>query len=172
MKDKSAHSSAAQAPLAASGPTRSPSWNILKKCLQVGGIATAAMVLAAFIFTDKHGVLSVLCGSLVVIVFFAFSLLVAHVFGRNRPQAVMSIFFMSYLVKVIAFSAILFALGAPSWLNKPWFAGAAIAAVLVWQATEVVIFSKQRFLLFDDSGSSSSPHYDAVDRGNDEGSRA
>lgn len=151
MKDASANNSAAPRSLTASGPTASPSWNILKKCLQTGGIATVVMALAAFIFTDMPGVISVLCGAVVVMLFFALSLFAAHVFGRNRPKAVMSIFFMSYIVKVFGFSAILFALAAPSWLNKPWFAGAAVASVLVWQATEVVIFSKQRFLLFDDS---------------------
>lgn len=151
MKDKSAPYSAAHEPLPVSGPSASPSWNILKKCLAFGGIAAVAMVVPAFIFTDVHGVISVLCGAAVVMVFFALSLFAAHVFGRSRPQAIMSIFFISYIVKVFGFSAVLFALAAPSWLNKPWFAGAAVASVLVWQATEVVIFSKQRLLLFDDS---------------------
>ena len=151
MKDESAHYSAAQAPFAASGPTASPSWNILKKCLLVDGIAVAVMVLLAFIFTDADGVASVLFGSLLVISFFGLSLLVGHLFSRKMPQAVMGIFVMTYFVKVVGFAAVLFAMGTPGWLNKPWFAGAAVACVLLWQATEVVIFSKQRFLIFDES---------------------
>ncbi len=70
------------------------------------------------------------------------------------PQAVMGIFVMTYFVKVVGFAAVLFALGTPTWLNKPWFAVAAVVCVLLWQATEVVIFSRQRFLLFDEDAES------------------
>ena len=150
MKDKSAQHGAARGPLTASGPTASPSWNILKKCLLVGGIAVIIMVCLAFIFTDSDGVLSVLFGSLLVMVFFGLSLFVGHIFSQKMPSAVMGIFVMTYFVKVVGFAAVLFAMGTPGWLNKPWFAGAAVASVVLWQATEVVIFSKQRFLLFDD----------------------
>lgn len=150
MKDKSARYSAARGALPASGPSASPSWNILKKCLLVVGIATAAMVVPAAIFTDSNGVPSVLFGSLLVMAFFGLSLLVGHISSKRMPSAVMGIFVMTYFVKVVGFAAVLFALGTPTWLNKPWFAGAAVAAVLLWQATEVVVFSKQRFLFFDE----------------------
>ena len=146
MKDNSA----ARGHLTVSGPTESPSWNILKKCLAVDGLAVIVMVVAAFIFTDTDGVLSVLFGSALVIAFFGLSLLVGHLVSKKMPDAVMGIFVITYFVKVIGFAAVLFAMGTPGWLNKPWFAGAAVACVLVWQATEVVIFSKQRFLFFND----------------------
>ncbi len=151
MKDASANNSAERGPLTASGPTASPSWNILKKCLLVAGVAVLVIVVLAFIFTDVHGVLSVLFGSLLVIVFFGLSLLVGHIVGKRMPSAVMGVFVMTYFVKVIGFAAVLYAMGTPGWLNKPWFAGAAVAVVLLWQATEVVNFTKQRFLLFDES---------------------
>ncbi|WP_315913102.1 hypothetical protein [Arthrobacter sp. lap29] len=157
MKDTSAHHSAARRPLTASGPTASPSWNILKRCLLVDGIAVLIMVVVAYVFTDVHGVLSVLFGSLLVIAFFGLSLLVGHLFSKRMPGAVMGIFVMTYFVKVVGFAAVLFALGTPTWLNKSWFAGAAVAAVLLWQATEVIIFSKQRFLIFDESAVEGSP---------------
>lgn len=151
MKDTSAQASAARGPLQASGPTTSPSWNILKKCLLVDSIAVVAMVVAAFIFADLDGVLSVLFGSALVMTFFGLSLLVGHLVSRRNPSAVMGTFVMTYFVKVVGFAAVLLALGTPTWLNKPWFAGAAVVCVLLWQATEVVIFSKQRFLVFDES---------------------
>ena len=150
MKDKSARNSAVRGQLTASGPTASPSWNILKKCLAVDGIAVAMMVVLAFIFTDADGVFSVLFGSALVVAFFGLSLLVGHIFSQRMPEAVMGIFVMTYFVKVVGFAAVLFAMGTPGWLNKPWFAGAAVACVLIWQATEVVIFSRQRFLFFND----------------------
>ncbi|SED93346.1 ATP synthase protein I [Arthrobacter alpinus] len=151
MKDASANNSAERGPLTASGPTASPSWNILKKCLLVAGAAVVIMVVLAFIFTDVQGVLSVLFGALLVIVFFGLSLLVGHIVGKKMPSAVMGVFVMTYFVKVVGFAAVLYAMGTPGWLNKPWFAGAAVATVLLWQATEVVNFTKQRFLVFDES---------------------
>ncbi|MHA7176639.1 hypothetical protein ACX80D_08290 [Arthrobacter sp. Sr24] len=160
MKDASAHDShdsAAPKPPMASGPTASPSWNILKKCLLVDGVALIVMVVLAQIFTDIDGVISVVFGSLLVITFFGLSLLVGHLVGKRMPQAVMGTFVMTYFVKVVGFAAVLFALGTPTWLNKSWFAGAAVVAVLAWQACEVVIFSKQRFLVFDESAVAPSP---------------
>ena len=162
MKDTSAQHSAARPPIEASGPTASPSWNILKKCLLVDGIAVVIMVVAAFVFTDLDGVISVLFGSLLVMAFFGLSLFVGHLFSKRMPSAVMGIFVITYFVKVVGFAAVLFALGTPTWLNKPWFAGAAVVAVLAWQATEVVIFSKQRFLLFDETAAGASPDGEAT----------
>lgn len=136
--------------LAASGPTESPSANILRKCLAVDGLALVIMALLAGLLSDLHGALSVVLGGLLVMVFFGLSLLAAHVFGKRRPQALISIFFMSYFVKVLGFAAVLFAVGTPEWLNKPWFLGSAVVSVLLWQAVEVWTFSKQRFLRFDE----------------------
>lgn len=150
MKDHSALNRAAQTALPASGPTRSPSANILRRCLLVDGLALAVMAALAGILSDLHGVLSVALGSSLVMVFFGLSLVAAHVFGRRRPQALISIFFMSYFVKVLGFATVLFAVGTPEWLDKPWFLGSAVVAVLLWQAVEVWTFSQQRFLRFDE----------------------
>lgn len=155
MKDKSTRNGAAAGHVVAAGPSESPSWNILKKCLLVDGLAVVIMAVLALIFTDSDGVLSVVFGSLLVMAFFGLSLLVGHIFSKRMPRAVISIFFMTYFVKVVGFAAVLFAVGTPDWLNKPWFLAGAVVCVLLWQATEVVIFSRQRFLLFDDSADSS-----------------
>lgn len=157
MKDKSSSNSAAHEPLAVSGPSESPTWDILKKCLAVDGIAVVVMVVLAFIFTNVDGVVSVLFGSVLVMAFFGLSLLVGHLVSKRMPDAVMGVFVLTYFVKVVGFAAILFALGTPSWLNKTWFAGAAVACVLIWQATEVVIFSKQRHLVFNDLPAPAAP---------------
>ncbi len=156
MKDKSALNGAAPAVMAAAGPTTSPSANILRKCLLADGLALVLMAAMAWIFTDLQGALSVVLAFLLVIIFFGLSLLAAHVFGRSRPQALISIFFMSYFVKVLGFAAVLFTVGTPNWLNKPWFLGSAVVAVLLWQGVEVWVFSKQRFLRFDDPAATSS----------------
>ncbi|ALE92587.1 hypothetical protein AOC05_10165 [Arthrobacter alpinus] len=150
MTDKSAINGAARGQNFASGPSAGPSWNILKKCLGVGLLGLAVMAILAFFFTDVHGMLSVLFASLLVMAFFGLSLLVGHLVAKRKPQAVMNAFFLSYIVKVFGFAGVLLSLGVPTWLNKPWFAGSAVVSVLLWQATEVVVFSKQRFLLFNE----------------------
>lgn len=164
------HNGAALGHVTASGPTESPSWNILKKCVAVDGLAVIVMVVLAFIFTNMDGVLSVLFGSLLVIAFFGLSLLVGHLFSKKMPEAVMGIFVMTYFVKVVGFAAVLFAMGTPGWLNKPWFAGAAVACVLIWQATEVVIFSRQRFLFFNDVPAPAKEAHDSAPDNEGEGS--
>lgn len=156
MKDKGASNSAVRGPLTVSGPSVSPSLSILKKCLFFGGFGILAMVVLAFIFTDVAGVLSVLFGSLLVVTFFGLSLVVVHLVGKKMPSAVMGVFVLTFLVKAVGFAAILFALGSPDWLNKPWFAGAAVVSVLLWQAGEIAGFLKQRFLFFDEDASNGS----------------
>lgn len=169
MKDKSAVNGAARGQIPASGPSTSPSANILKKCLLVGVGGLVVMMVLALVFTDAHGVLSVVFGSLLVMAFFGLSLLVGHIVAKRKPKAVMNAFFLSYIVKVFGFAAVLLSLGVPTWLNKPWFAGAAVASVLLWQATEVVVFSKQRFLLFNEDapGTTTRPG-DSKDTPNDQ----
>ena len=157
MKDHRAPNGAAPRALSVSGPTPSPSANILRRCLLVDGLALLVMALLAGIFSDLHGVLSVVLGTVLVMVFFGLSLLAAHLFGRRRPQALISIFFMSYFVKVLGFAAVLFAVGTPDWLDKPWFLGSAVAAVLFWQGVEVWTFSQQRFLRFDEPATAQRP---------------
>lgn len=157
MKEKATAHTAGHVSLATSGATASPSWNILKSCLLIDGLALGATAVAALIITDSAAALSVVAAAVLVMLFFGLSLFAAHVFGKRHPQALVSIFFASYFVKVMGFGAILFALGTPDWLNKPWFLGASIAAVVIWQAVEVVIFSKQRFLRFDDAPSAKTP---------------
>lgn len=162
MKDTRAHHGAEREPLTVSGPTASPSWNILKKCLAVDGIAVVILAVLAFIFADLNGVYSVLFGALLVMTFFGLSLLVGHLVSLRMPDAVMGTFVMTYFVKVVGFAAVLLAMGTPLWLNKPWFAGTAVVAVLLWQATEVVIFSRQRFLFFNELQTPASPAEEPV----------
>ena len=150
MKDKSAPRGAVRGPVGVSGPSATPWLNILKKCLLVAAAATAALAVAALIVTGWLGAGSVAFGSVVVVAFFGLSLLVGHLFSKRMPKAVMGIFMMTYIVKVLGFGAVLLALGTPTWLNKPWFAGAAVVSVLLWQATEVITFSRQRLQLFND----------------------
>jgi ATP synthase protein I len=150
MKDQSADDGAARGYVTASGPTATLWLNILKKCLLVSGAAVVIMAILALIFKGAAGVGSVVFGAVVVVAFFGLSLLVGHFYGKRNPSGAIGVFIVTYLVKVVGFAAVLFALGAPSWLSGPWFAITAVVVVVLWQATEVVTFGKQRLQLYND----------------------
>ena len=164
MKDKSARPGAPRGPVGVSGPSATPWLNILKKCLLVAAVATAALAVAALIVTGWPGVGSVVFGSVVVVAFFGLSLLVGHIYGRKNPSGAIGVFMVTYLVKVVGFAVILFTLGTPTWLNGAWFATAGVVVVLLWQATEVFTFSRQRLQLYNDPVEPTT----APDRGKDQ----
>lgn len=116
----------------------------------VAAAATVALAAAALIVSGWSGAGSVVLGSVVVVAFFGLSLLVGHVYGRKNPSGAIGVFMVTYLVKVVGFAVVLFTLGAPTWLNGPWFAAAGVVVVLLWQGTEVVTFSRQRLQLYND----------------------
>lgn len=150
MKDKRAPHGAVRGPVQTAGPSATPWLNILNKCLLVAAAATVALAVAALAVTGWSGVGSVVFGSVVVVAFFGLSLLVGHIYGRKNPSGAIGVFMVTYLVKVVGFAVILFTLGAPTWLNGPWFATAGVVVVLLWQATELVTFGRQRLQLYND----------------------
>lgn len=150
MKDKSAARGVARGHVEVSEASATPWLNILKMCLLVSAAAVVVLAVLALIITGWPGVGSVALGALVVVAFFGLSLLVGHIYGKKNPSGAIGVFMITYLVKVVGFAVILFTLGAPSWLNGPWFATAGVVVVLLWQATEVVTFSRQRLQLYND----------------------
>jgi ATP synthase protein I len=82
--------------------------------------------------------------------FFAISLLIGHVVGRNNPSGAIGLFVATYFVKVVGFAVVLFAIGAPAWLHAQWFLIGAVVAVVFWQAAEIYGFSKARLQIYND----------------------
>jgi ATP synthase protein I len=134
----------------AAEPTASPWLRMLLSCLTVTGILVVLLAAAAAVFAGWSGALSALFGAAVVVAFFSLSLLVGHFVGRRNPSGAIGAFMFTYLVKVVGFAALLIFLGAPAWLDRTWFFVTAVAGVLVWQATEVIVFSRTRHQLFSD----------------------
>ncbi len=133
-----------------SGPTSSPWLRILAYC-SVSAVAVVVILTAvAAVTSGGAGVLSVLFGAAIVVLFFGISLLVGHFVGRKNPSGAIGIFLVTYLVKVVGFAAVLFFYGAPGWLDGTWFFTAAVVTVLLWQGTEVVAFSRTRHQLYND----------------------
>ncbi|NUP73488.1 MAG: hypothetical protein HOQ07_02355 [Sinomonas sp.] len=120
--------------------------------LCTGVTVSLALVLAlvAWLGTGAAAGGSVLFSAAVVVAFFVISLLVGHVVGRRNPSGAIGVFAVVYLVKIVGFAALLLWIGTPAWINAPWFGGAGIATVVVWQATELWGFSRVRLQIFND----------------------
>ncbi|HSU72147.1 MAG TPA: hypothetical protein VLI70_11865 [Micrococcaceae bacterium] len=136
--------------LVVSGPTSSPWLRMLAYCSAAAGAAVVIACVVSVIVAGGAAALSAVFGAVVVVVFFALSLLVGHFVGRRNPSGAIGMFLATYLVKVVGFAVVLYFIGTPSWLDGTWFFITAVAAVLVWQATEVFVFSRLRLQLFND----------------------
>ena len=136
--------------LVVSGPTSSPWLRILAYCSIAAGIVVVIACVLAAIVSGGGAALSAVFGAAVVVLFFALSLLAGHFVGRKNPSGAIGVFLVTYLVKVVGFAVVLFFIGAPNWLDGTWFFITAVAVVLVWQGTEVFVFTRLRLQLFAD----------------------
>jgi ATP synthase protein I len=116
-----------------SGPTRSLWLGLLGLSSAVAGGALVLTGVVAALLNGWTGVVSSSLGGLLVVVFFAISLLIGHFVGRNNPSGAVGLFVATYFVKVIGFAVVLF-----------------VVAVVTWQAAEIYGFSKARLQIFND----------------------
>ncbi|MFI2563297.1 hypothetical protein [Paenarthrobacter sp. NPDC018779] len=121
---------------------------LLSTC--VAAIAAAVTSVIAAVLDGGPASLSTAAGALLVMLFFAISLLIGHFVGRNNPSGAIGLFVATYFVKVVGFAVVLFALGRPDWLNGRWFLIGAVVSVVAWQAAELYGFSKARLQIFND----------------------
>ncbi len=133
-----------------SGPTRSLWLRLLAVSSAAGAGAIILAGIPAAILNGPDGVMSSSLGGLLVMAFFAISLLVGHFMGRNNPSGAIGMFVATYFVKVVGFAVVLFVIGAPAWLHGRWFLIGAVATVVLWQAAEIYGFSKARLQIYND----------------------
>jgi ATP synthase protein I len=133
-----------------SGPTNSLWLRILLRCLLVTVSALLVAVLVAFMLRGGSAAASAAFGYAVVALFFGVSLLIGHFVGRSNPSGALGIFVVTYAIKVVGFAAVLFFIGAPPWLDRAWFFGSAVGAVILWQVVEVAVFARARHQLYND----------------------
>jgi ATP synthase protein I len=133
-----------------SGPTRSLWLRLLLLSSAAGAVAIVLAGVPALILDGANGVMSSTFGGLLVMLFFAISLLVGHFMGRNNPSGAIGLFVATYFVKVVGFAVVLFVIGAPAWLHGRWFLIGAVATVVLWQVAEVYGFSKARLQIYND----------------------
>lgn len=121
------------------------------------GVVLAA---AAWLATGPAAAGSVAFSAVVVIAFFAISLLVGHFVGRRNPAGAIGVFAVVYLIKIVGFAALLIWIGTPAWINPQWFGATGIVTVVLWQAVELWGFSRVRLQIFsdpEDAGGATSP---------------
>lgn len=111
------------------------------------------MLLAAgaVAFSGPAAAASVALAAVIVIAFFALSLIAGHLVGRRNPSGAIGVFAVVYVLKIVGFAAILLWIGTPAWISRPWFGAAGIVTVVVWQAAELYAFSRLRLQIFDDA---------------------
>ncbi|MEB7448511.1 hypothetical protein ACFVRT_00460 [Arthrobacter koreensis] len=137
--------------ISASGPTDAPWLRILGTSLAWTGIPAAAAAAAALIAgPGPAGAASVAAGWGLIALFFGLSLVVGHVVGRKNPSGAIGMFAVTYAVKVVGFAVALWSVGVPEWLERPWFAFAALGTVVIWQVAEIRAFSRTRQLIYND----------------------
>ena len=137
-------------PVGVAGPTKSLWLRLLLISSAAGAGAILLTGIPALILDGATGALSSTFGGLLVMLFFAISLLVGHFMSRSNPSGAIGMFVATYFIKVVGFAAVLFVLGAPVWLHSRWFVIGAVATVVLWQAAEVYAFSKARLQIYND----------------------
>ena len=139
--------------LSVSGPTTAPWLRILKTALLWTVLPAAAAAALSLLGPGITGAASVGAGWALIALFFGISLLVGHVVGRSNPSGAIGMFAVTYAVKVVGFAVILWMFGVPAWLERPWFAFAALGTVVIWQTAEIFAFSRTRQLIFSEAPS-------------------
>ena len=95
------------------------------------------------------GVLGALVGAGLVIVFFTIGLLVMRRTARLRPDAVMGVVMITYVVKVAVLAVLLVLLKDVSWMSSRHFALTALLCTVVWLTFEVRAFTRMRIFHVD-----------------------
>ena len=137
--------------ISVSGPTDAPWIGILKTSLLWTAVPALAAACVALAGPGINGAFSVAAGWALIVLFFGISLLVGHVVGRKNPSGAIGMFAVTYAVKVVGFAAVLWMVGVPQWLERPWFAYAALGTVVIWQVAEIRAFSRTRQLIYSDA---------------------
>lgn len=142
--------SSGNGPVGVSGPTKSLWLRLLAISSAVSGGALALVALVALLMAGTAAALSWVFGGVLVMAFFAISLLIGHFAGRNNPSGAIGLFAATYFIKVVGFAVVLFAIGTPGWLSRGWFVAGAVVTVVLWQAAEIYGFSTARLQIYND----------------------
>jgi len=119
---------------------------IVRRAGALTAVAAAIMVAVSAALVGVKGLIGALIGVAVVIVFFGISVLVVGRAARVSPQAMMVAAMITYLVKFIALAIVLSSLNGTTSFSTRTLGFTAIACILVWSATQVIVTLKLKML--------------------------
>jgi ATP synthase protein I len=119
---------------------------IVRRAGALTAVAAAITVAVSAALVGVKGLVGALIGVAVVTVFFGISVLVVGRAARVSPQAMMVAAMITYLVKFIALAIVLSSLNGTTAFSTRALGFTAIACILVWSATQVVVTLKLKML--------------------------
>ena len=119
---------------------------IVRRAGALTAVAAAIMVAVSAALVGVKGLVGALIGVAVVTVFFGISVLVVGRAARVSPQAMMVAAMITYLVKFIALAIVLSSLHGATAFSTRTLGFTAVACILVWSATQVVVTLKLKML--------------------------
>ncbi|MEH0109266.1 hypothetical protein V6N00_06020 [Tersicoccus sp. MR15.9] len=138
--------SAVPGPVPAAVPVPSLWLPMLRLCLLVCVPVAVLASVAGAVVAGWGAAGSALGAALLVMAFFAISLLVGHRFESASGTRALRAFLVTYVLKVAGFGAVLLLLGRPGWVDPGWFVGSAVVTLIAWQAAELAGFARSRRL--------------------------
>ena len=119
---------------------------VVRRAGALTAIAAAIMVAVCAALVGAKGLYGALIGVAIVTVFFGLSVLVVGRAARVSPQAMMVAAMITYLVKFIALAIVLSSLNGTTAFSTRTLGFTAVACILVWSATQVVVTVKLKML--------------------------
>ena len=120
-------------------------WRRVLLVTTTAGLCAAVVVTAvATVVSGTDAALSAGLGAGGVIVFSFFSLALIDWSDRRAPHLSIPLFMVGFGIKVAALAAALPFVPPGGWLQPEWAVGAGVAVLLVWQAAEILSFTKMR----------------------------
>ena len=119
---------------------------IVRRAGALTAVAAAVMVALSAAVVGVKGLIGALVGVGIVTVFFGISVLVVGRAARVSPQAMMVAAMITYLVKFIALAIVLSSLNGTTSFSTRTLGFTAIACILVWSATQVIVTVKLKML--------------------------
>jgi len=116
-------------------------------------VAAVAVVLCATLGGSK-GAYGALIGTGVVAVFFAISILVVGRAARVSPMAMMIAALATFVGKMVAFLIVLAVLRHSTAFNGKMLGLTALACILAWMASQVIVVSRLKLLYVEPDGTS------------------
>jgi len=116
-------------------------------------VAAVAVVICAIVGGAK-GTYGSLIGVGVVAAFFGISIVVVGRAARISPMAMMAAALGTFVVKMIAFLAVLVAIGHSTAFNGRMLGFTALACILAWSAAQIVTSMRLNFLHVEPDGKS------------------